>query len=89
MSNASRLSPKAAAHALRSVTLPDVFGPSEIARRTGVDESGVLRELEAGRLPGRRLGDKWLISRLALFDWLADRRLCAKCRAAVGGPSDV
>ena len=35
-----------------------------------VDEDVVVQMAEAGELPGRKLGDEWRFSRVALIDWL-------------------
>jgi excisionase family DNA binding protein len=41
----------------------------DLAREMGLGESTIHRELRAGRLPGRKVGDRWVIHRDALARW--------------------
>ena len=62
--------PEAAAKALRSVSLPDICRVEDLAHHLGVSQSAVRAALRAGRLPGRRVGRRWLIPRPALLESL-------------------
>jgi len=58
------------------VTAPerDTISVAEIARRLGVAERTVYDWLEAGRIPGVRMGGKgsrWLVFRRAYESWVA------------------
>lgn len=66
------VAPEAAAHALRAVSLPDVATPTEVARHLHLSPSAVRAHLRAGRLPGRRVGNRWFIPREALLRALTD-----------------
>jgi excisionase family DNA binding protein len=48
----------------------DVLTPSQVASYLQVGEDVVIREAEAGRLPGQKLGDQWRFLRLAITEWL-------------------
>ena len=48
----------------------DILTPSQAAAYLQVDEETVLREAEAGRLPGQKLGGQWRFLRLAIAEWL-------------------
>ena len=52
-------------------SIPDYMSATECARVLRVSRPVVLRELAAGRLPGRKVGARWLISRRAVDAWLA------------------
>ena len=41
----------------------------DLAREMGLGESTIHRELRAGRLPGRKVGDRWVVHREALARW--------------------
>jgi excisionase family DNA binding protein len=51
--------------------IPEYMSATECARVLRVSRPVVLRELAAGRLPGRKVGARWLISRRAVDAWLA------------------
>jgi len=51
--------------------IPEYMSATEFARAARVSRPVVLRELAAGRLPGRKVGARWLISRRAVDAWLA------------------
>jgi excisionase family DNA binding protein len=51
-------------------SLLDVLTLAETAEYLQVVESAVRAEAEAGRLPGRKLGDEWRFVRLAVVEWL-------------------
>lgn len=50
---------------------PEVMNASQAAQFLQIEESVVIEMAEAGKLPGRRLGDVWRFSRAALVAWLA------------------
>ena len=58
-------------HSFRPVDVPDVLTPGQAAALLQVDEDAVLALAEAGRLPGRRIGDEWRFARTALVAWLS------------------
>lgn len=57
--------------ALRSVALPDICTVEAYASHVGLSPATVRAQLRDGRLPGRRVGRRWLIARLALIAHLA------------------
>ena len=61
------MTPEAAAKALRSVSLPDVVTVDDLACHLRLSPSAVRAALREGRIPGRRVGRRWLISRPALL----------------------
>jgi|SRR5215207_9647367 len=58
-------------HAFTPAALPDVLTPAQAAELLQVAEDEVVELAEAGKLPGRRIGDRWRFSRPALIAWLA------------------
>jgi len=52
--------------------LPELLSPAEVAGALGVPESDVLKLLESGELPGKRIGESWRVKRSALEAYLAD-----------------
>ncbi len=50
---------------------PEVMNALQAAQFLQIEEAVVIEMAEAGRLPGRRLGDVWRFSRAALVAWLA------------------
>jgi excisionase family DNA binding protein len=58
-------------HSFRPADVPDVLTPAQAAALLQVDEDAVLALAEAGRLPGRRIGDEWRFARTALVAWLS------------------
>jgi len=49
----------------------EVMNALQAAQFLQIDESVVIAMAEAGKLPGRRLGEVWRFSRAALVAWLA------------------
>ena len=49
---------------------PEVLNLDEAADLLQVEAEVVATMAESGELPGRRLGDDWRFSRIALIDWL-------------------
>jgi excisionase family DNA binding protein len=50
---------------------PEVMNAIQAAQFLQIEESVVIEMAEAGKLPGRRLGEVWRFSRAALVAWLA------------------
>ncbi len=48
----------------------DYRDPEWVAKQLGIDKNAVYRYLDEGRLPGLRLGRKWLISESSLAEFL-------------------
>jgi excisionase family DNA binding protein len=51
-------------------THPPVLKAEDAAAYLGVDVAEIIAEIQAGRMPGNRLGHRWLIRREALNAWL-------------------
>jgi excisionase family DNA binding protein len=49
----------------------DILTSTEAARLLRVRVETVIREVRAGRLPGRRVGKEWRFSRAGLLEWLS------------------
>jgi excisionase family DNA binding protein len=49
----------------------EVVTPGEVAQRLHLGLRSVYAGLEAGQLPGHRVGRKWIIPRVAFEAWLA------------------
>lgn len=47
-----------------------VLSPAQAAAFLGVAESTVLRALREKRLPGRKLGARWVLSARQLLEWV-------------------
>lgn len=47
-----------------------VFNLKETATYLGISVPTLVRLLESGTIPYRRVGQRWLIARAALDDWL-------------------
>jgi excisionase family DNA binding protein len=58
-------------HAFTPAAQPDVLTPAQAAELLQVSEEEVVELAEAGKLPGRRIGERWRFSRPALIAWLA------------------
>jgi excisionase family DNA binding protein len=50
---------------------PEVMNAEQAAQLLQIDEALILELAEAGKLPGRKLGDAWRFSRAALVEWLS------------------
>jgi len=50
---------------------PEVMSAEQAGQFLQIDESVVVDLAERGKLPGRKLGDVWRFSRVALVAWLA------------------
>lgn len=51
--------------------LPDVLTVDQAAELLQLSGKTLKRLAQAGRVPGRRVGNQWRFSRQALMDWLA------------------
>jgi len=50
--------------------IPELFGPSDVAKALGVSEADVLATLEKGELKGKKIGSTWRVTRAALDEYL-------------------
>jgi excisionase family DNA binding protein len=50
---------------------PEVMNAEQVGQFLQIEEAVVLELAEAGKLPGRKLGEDWRFSRAALVAWLA------------------
>ena len=57
---------------------------AEVARRLHIGRRALYNMLEAGQLPGIRIGRRWLITRWALLEWERTCGVRAAARPAVG-----
>lgn len=64
-------SPQSAADVFRSLSLPDVCTVEDLAGHFRMSRTAVRLALREGRIPGRRCGRRWLVSRRALLEWLS------------------
>ena len=58
---------EAALAATRSVLLPEILDVADLALWMRCSESTARAHLRAGRIPGRRLGRRWLTTRQSLL----------------------
>src|SRR4051794_31858945 len=49
---------------------PEVMNPAQAAQFLQLDESFVVEQAEAGKIPGRKIGKEWRFARAALVAWL-------------------
>lgn len=70
MSTSIPIAPSRLPAQLRGVVLPEISRPSDLADHTGLPEALFVGELEAGRLPGLKVVDQWLVHRRAVQAWL-------------------
>ncbi len=56
---------------VESIYLPDILVAEELSGILRMTPAGVRAALRAGRLPGRRVGRRWLVSRTALLAHIA------------------
>ena len=69
------LSPFAAAHALRSIALPDICRVPDLANHTRMSPTAIRRAFRRGVIPGRKIGGRWLTSRQAVLAALSERQV--------------
>lgn len=55
----------------RTIFLPDLLLVEDLAPVLRMSPSGVRAALRAGRIPGKRVGRKWMVSRAALLGFIA------------------
>jgi excisionase family DNA binding protein len=53
-----------------TITGPAVLTPEEVADYLRLSPERVLRQLESGRIPGRRIDGEWRVLKATLDDWL-------------------
>ena len=58
-------------HAFRPAPVRDVLDAEQAAELFSVTPDAVVELAQAGKLPGRKIGDEWRFARQALLDWLA------------------
>lgn len=56
---------------LRLTLLPDVMVVQDLSPRLRMSDDTVRGHLRAGRLPGRKIGRRWIIERTALLEALS------------------
>lgn len=54
-----------------TIFLPDILLVEDLAPVLRMSPSGVRAALRAGRIPGKRVGRKWMVSRAALLGFIA------------------
>lgn len=60
--------------ALQSVSLRDVMTATALADFIGLPLRDVNASIEAGELPGRKVGEEWIVGRRALLAWLEHKK---------------
>lgn len=55
-----------------SDTNPDILTAAMISTRTGFSEAKIRRMMLSGDMPGRKIGGRFVCSRIAFEAWLAD-----------------
>jgi excisionase family DNA binding protein len=63
--------PARGSYSFQSYEPPEVMNTEQAAQFLQIKESMVVELAEAGKLPGRKLGDAWRFSRAALVTWLS------------------
>ena len=63
--------PTLGAYSFQAYDPPEVMSAAQAGEYLQIDEVVVLELAEAGRLPGRKLGNAWRFSRAALVAWLS------------------
>lgn len=58
-------------HAFDHLVLPDILTVEDLARYIPLSPTSIRAHLRAGRLPGRKIGRRWLIDREALLSYLS------------------
>lgn len=56
---------------VESIYLPDILVAEELSGILRMTPAGVRAALRSGRIPGRRVGRRWLVSRSALLAHIA------------------
>jgi len=63
--------PTRGSYSFQAYDPPEVMNTAQVAQFLQIDEAVVIAMAEAGKLPGRKLGDAWRFSRAALVTWLS------------------
>ena len=63
--------PARGSYSFRAYDPPEVMNVEQAAQFLQIEEAMVIELAEAGKLPGRKLGDAWRFSRAALVTWLS------------------
>ena len=63
--------PTLGAYSFQAYDPPEVMNVAQAAQLLQLDDKVVLELAEAGKLPGRKLGNQWRFSRTAVVAWLA------------------
>ncbi len=63
--------PMRGAYSFQPYDPPEVMNTVQAAEFLQIEEAVVIEMAEAGKLPGRKLGDAWRFSRDALVAWLS------------------
>jgi excisionase family DNA binding protein len=69
---ASSAAPAAAAAAAAVTANPDILDPAAVATILGVSEADVMEEITAGKLPAKKIGSSYRVTRAALDAFLAE-----------------
>jgi Helix-turn-helix domain len=63
--------PVRGSYSFQSYDPPEVMNAEQAGQFLQIKEAAVIELAEAGRLPGRKLGESWRFSRVALVAWLS------------------
>jgi excisionase family DNA binding protein len=63
--------PTVGSYSFQAYDPPEVMNAEQAGQFLQIDEAVVIALAEAGKLPGRKLGELWRFSRAALVAWLA------------------
>jgi excisionase family DNA binding protein len=63
--------PARGSYSFQSYDPPEVMNAEQAGQFLQIKEAMVVELAEAGKLPGRKLGDAWRFSRAALVTWLS------------------
>lgn len=63
--------PTLGSYSFQAYDAPEVLSAEQAGQLLQIDENMVVELAEAGKLPGRKLGQLWRFSRAALVAWLA------------------
>lgn len=63
--------PTMGAYSFQPYDPPEIMNAEQAGQLLQLDEAVVLELAEAGKLPGRKLGNQWRFSRAAVIAWLS------------------
>jgi excisionase family DNA binding protein len=63
--------PARGSYSFRAYDPPEVMNAEQAGQFLQIEQAVVVELAEAGKLPGRKLGDAWRFSRAALVAWLS------------------